>query len=378
MRRQKPKRLKKYPNHLAIRIVSILICTAAAALLAVQKSTTEDLFSPPDTLVDAAFNSTTLSGKESPPIENADSSQFPDITLSDKLETTPSAPTVTTPPETPLPPSPTPSPSPIDLDPYVRTVTVIPSESDGHANYDGIYVKNETGYEIDVRSYLESELDDTLRNNPKHIIIVHTHASEAFYPDGEDIYEPTDVQRTEDTNFNVVRLGDILAEKLTGNGFTVTHIREIFDYPSYAGSYTRALEALTAAFDEHPETAAIIDIHRDAITTADGSVYRTVADTDRGRAAQMMFVIGTDENGLKHTDWRQNLATAIHLQKRIIADYPGLMRPIALSRSRYNQHLTSGSMILEIGASGNTLREAMLSTEIFAEQLSGFFDDISY
>ena len=280
-----------------------------------------------------------------------------------------------TPSQSPTPPAPSASPSPVDSDPAVRTITVTPSDALEHA--DGVFLKNETSYEIDVRSYLESELPEEVRTAPQHIIIVHTHASEAYYPAGESEYIPTDVQRTEDEHYNMIRVGDAMAERLAAAGLQVTHLREVFDYPSYTGSYTRTLAALSEALEADPETCIILDLHRDAINASDGSTYRLVTDTVQGRAAQMMLVVGTDEGGLAHPDWRRNRCFAIHLQKQINDSVPGLMRPVALSVSRYNQHLTPGSLIVEIGAAGNLLEEALLSAELFSDAFCHFLTEIS-
>jgi stage II sporulation protein P len=43
------------------------------------------------------------------------------------------------------------------------------------------------------------------------------------------------------------------------------------------------------------------------------------------------------------------------------------MRPVSLVRQRYNQHLSTGSMILEVGSSGNTLQEALAAIRLFAD-----------
>lgn len=272
-------------------------------------------------------------------------------------------------------PTPIPSrePNAADLDPNIRTVTVSPSSTDGYCYSDGVYIKNGTKFEVDVRSYLEAvpEFD-----GKPHILIVHTHACEAYYPDGEDIYEPTDVERTEDTNFNVVRVGDELEKLLEDRGFSVEHIREIFDYPSYNGSYTRTLKAIQSAIKDDSDISIVIDLHRDAIAGADGSTWRTVSDVDGKLAAQSMFVVGTDQGGLDHPNWRQNLLLAIHLQKYISDRYPTLMRPITLSPSRYNQHATSGSLILEVGTSGNTLDEALYSIQLLGGAMGDFLEEV--
>ena len=42
------------------------------------------------------------------------------------------------------------------------------------------------------------------------------------------------------------------------------------------------------------------------------------------------------------------------------------MRPVSLVPQRYNQQLTGGSLILEVGSSGNTLQEALSAIRLFA------------
>ena len=43
------------------------------------------------------------------------------------------------------------------------------------------------------------------------------------------------------------------------------------------------------------------------------------------------------------------------------------MRDLLLRASRYNQHLTRGSLIIEVGSSGNTLQEAVRAVRLFGE-----------
>jgi len=50
--------------------------------------------------------------------------------------------------------------------------------------------------------------------------------------------------------------------------------------------------------------------------------------------------------------------------------YPGIMRPINIRNERFNQHATAGSMLLEVGSSGNSLGEAIYSAQLFAEVLA--------
>ena len=46
-----------------------------------------------------------------------------------------------------------------------------------------------------------------------------------------------------------------------------------------------------------------------------------------------------------------------------------MMRPILLRNSRYNQHATTGSLLVEVGAAGNSPEEAALAGRLFAERM---------
>ena len=335
--------------------------------------------SPREALLDAALSPVmSLVRRPEPEDDDGAAAIPPSAEASPAAE--PSAPPPSAPPsETPgtepdASPAPSREPNAADLDPNIRTVSIIPSDTAGYDYADGVFIKNGTSFDIDVSSYLEAVPEFDVM---PHILIVHTHASESYYPSEEYDYEPTDVERTEDTDFNVVRVGDELESVLRGRGLEVTHIREIFDYPSYSGSYARTLEAIEAALRDDGEISVVIDLHRDAVEGADGSTWRVISEQEDGSyAAQSMLVIGTDEGGLSHPNWRQNLLFAVHLQKYIVDRHPTLMRPITLSPSRYNQHATPASVILEIGTSGNTLDEALLSARMIGGELANLLDEL--
>ena len=113
----------------------------------------------------------------------------------------------------------------------------------------------------------------------------------------------------------------------------------------------------------------VIDLHRDALCS-DTVVYKTVAENpDAEPCAQVMFVVGTDGLGLEHPNWRENLKLAVWLQDAVTQRHPTLMRPIDLVRERYNQHLSPGMMLIEIGSSGNTLPEAIRAAELLGDAM---------
>lgn len=86
--------------------------------------------------------------------------------------------------------------------------------------------------------------------------------------------------------------------------------------------------------------------------------------------AKLLLVMGSNGSGLEHPGWRQNLANAAHLQALCEQRAPGLMRDLLLRASRYNQHLTPRSMLLEVGTAGNALEEALRSADIFSQVLA--------
>lgn len=228
----------------------------------------------------------------------------------------------------------------------------------------GLAIKNQTGYKAEIGQLLVAGPALTLPSDGPQVLIIHTHSSEAYTQAGLDKYEASDEARTEDTQYNIVRVGDELAAVLESAGLEVIHDRGIYDYPSYTGSYTRSGQATEAWLAEYPSIRVVFDIHRDALG-ANGTVYKTMAEEEGVCASQAMLLVGTDESGLTHADWRQNLSLAVYLQQAVLARHPTLMRPVQLVPQRYNQHLCPGSLILEVGSSGNTLQEALAAVRLF-------------
>lgn len=228
----------------------------------------------------------------------------------------------------------------------------------------GLSIKNQTSYQVDMGRLLLEPVPIKLPANEMQILIIHTHASEAYAPAGLDLYEASDDSRTEDIKYNIVRVGDELCTVLEEAGLRVVHDRNIYDYPSYTGSYTRSGDAVQGWLAEYPSINIVIDVHRDALGE-NGTIYKTMAEEQGTCASQIMLLVGTDESGLEHPGWQQNLSLALYLQRTVSAAHPTLMRPVELVPQRYNQHLSPGSFILEVGSSGNTLQEALAAVRLF-------------
>ncbi|SHI07333.1 stage II sporulation protein P [Sporobacter termitidis DSM 10068] len=235
---------------------------------------------------------------------------------------------------------------------------------------DVIALNNKAGYSVDTAALLKQPLKLTLSSKDPSVLIIHTHSSEAYMRSGQDQYEESDPFRTQDKSQSIIRVGAELAEAFEKAGIKVIHDTGVYDYPSYEGAYNRSYDAIQSYLKKYPSIKMVIDMHRDAIEAADGSVYRTVASIGDTKCSQVLMVIGTDASGLKHPNWKENFKLALHIQQEMNTLYPTLAKPIELSQFRYNQQATLGSMIVEIGCTGNTLQESLTSVRYFADAAS--------
>ncbi len=252
----------------------------------------------------------------------------------------------------------------------IENITISPSSEKGYVHYGNVWVKNDSTKGIDLKWLLSAKLPFKLTGDGPHVLIVHTHGSEAYFPQGKEEYVLTDVERTSDKKYNMIRIGDELEAVLKKNGVSVLHDRNIYDSPSYNGSYTRTLDAIGQALKKYPSIKVVVDVHRDAMTAGDGTKYRTVANINGKQYAQMMLVMSTGESGLPHPDWAENLKLAVKLQNALAGKYPNIMRPMNLRKERFNMHATKGSMLVEVGTSANSVGEAIESIKLFGEELS--------
>lgn len=242
-------------------------------------------------------------------------------------------------------------------------------KANGNTVVGSVEVNNSTDHlTVDPDAIAASVLDQTIRpaSEGPQILIMHTHATEAYTMAGEDQYKETDYSRTDDPNYNVIRVGDEIQGVLEEMGFSVLHDTTLYDYPSYTGSYTRSLQGVRGILEQNPSISVVLDVHRDALIAEDGTVYKAVTEVEGEKTAQVMLVIGTNDGGLDHPNWQNNLNVAAHIQQGMTAIEPTLARPINLRSQRFNQHLTPASMIVEVGTSGNTLQEALRGAARFA------------
>ena len=237
--------------------------------------------------------------------------------------------------------------------------TVIPTSPKSYTVAGNVYIKNGSDHTLDPTAF-----DGTFPAQPgdstqPQVLILHTHGSEAYtMPAGEE-YEASGSYRTMDTTKNMIRVGDEIAAVLSRYGLSVLHDRQIHD-TDYNSAYDKSYDSAAAYLEKYPSISFVLDIHRDAISDADGNQYKLVTQEDP-RAAQLSIIMGSNYDA-----WLSNLRLAVAVQSHLTHDHPTLMRPIALRWHGYNQSLSTGSLLVEVGAAGNSLDEAIYAARLFA------------
>lgn len=266
----------------------------------------------------------------------------------------------------------------IELDP------VIPEENKAvlvHKTYtaapSNIFVPLEAGFIKNCTSHSSAEILAQVENPPyftiekgaePQVLIMHTHTTESYLPFTGDYYDTTLSTRSTDNSQNMASVGEAIAEKLSEAGIGVLHDTTQHDHPSYNGSYDRSAVTVQEYLDKYPSIKVVLDIHRDAIISGD-TVTAPVVEEDGQTAAQVMIISGCDNGNMNYPDYMKNLSFAAALQVQMETDHPGFTRPILFDYRKYNQHLTTGSLLIEVGSHGNTLEQALLSGEWIGESL---------
>ena len=232
---------------------------------------------------------------------------------------------------------------------------------------DLVSVNSYCGYEADPAALLQMPLNWDLTEGGPKVLILHSHGSESYTK--TENYTETSRYRTLNTQYNMVSVGDRLAQLLEDGGVEVIHDRTVHDYPSYTDAYSQSRKSIKKYLEQYPEICLVLDLHRDALQDSKGNQIGYTVQLDGQEAAKVMLVVGTDASGLKHPNWQQNLSLAVKLHAQMAKLAPGLCRPISFRSQRFNQDLSTGALIIEVGAAGNTRQEALKSVEVIAQSI---------
>ncbi|MDE4541578.1 stage II sporulation protein P [Thermoanaerobacterium sp. R66] len=219
------------------------------------------------------------------------------------------------------------------------------------------------------------------------ILLYHTHTMESYVATLKNKYVAAyGYDRTNNLNYNMVRVGDSLTEYLTKDyGVSVLHDRTIHDY-NYDQSYYNSSLSVKKYLEEYPSIKVTIDLHRDGY----GSVMQPGVDTipvlsslpnqdyrkkytmeiNGQTVAKIMFIIGSRRTADMNEDWKKNYEFAKQISDKLNELYPGISLGIEIHQyAEYNQHFSEKGILIELGSNYNTLEEALNSTPYLAKAI---------
>lgn len=223
------------------------------------------------------------------------------------------------------------------------------------------FVRSESLKDFDIQIEPDSELPQ--------VLIIHTHTTESYEITEKNYYDEEYICRSDDPDNSVVAVGRAIAEQLSASGIAVIHDGTIHD-SQYTGAYSRSLETTERILEEFPSIKIVLDIHRDAIED-NGDRISAVTEIDGKKAAQVMIISAADDGTYDMPHYLENFHFACALQQSIESRYPTLTRPVLFQYCHYNQHVTNGSLLLEVGSHGNTIDQAVYTGELIGKALAG-------
>ena len=230
-----------------------------------------------------------------------------------------------------------------------------------------ITLTNETNYKLDIEKLINEPLEQKFNKDSK-ILIYHTHTNESYISDIKDLKNMAIPSRSSNEDINVIRVGKELKNNLIGMNLCTVHSTKYHNIPKDNGAYAKSYNTVQECIKSDPNISITLDIHRDGIS--DLKKLRLVTNIGGKNVAKIMFVVGTNATGLEHTNWKENLKFALRLQEKLINYDASIVKPIFVSKNRYNQNLTNSSLIVEIGGDGNTINESIESTKYLSRAVA--------
>lgn len=231
-----------------------------------------------------------------------------------------------------------------------------------------VSLTNYPGYSFDMQALLTAPLFWDLTTDAPTVLILHSHASESY--ENTEGYTSSGSYRTTDNRYNMISIGEYLAQCLRDHGISVLHDTTIHDYPSYNAAYTLSRQTAAEYLEKYPSIRLVLDIHRDAYADKSGNQISNTVTIDGQSVSRLMLVAGTNAYGEGHLDWEKNLSVALKLQTTMERLYPGLCRPLALRSSAFNQDLSPGALLIEIGTAGDSRQNALGAAKLLADGIA--------
>lgn len=247
--------------------------------------------------------------------------------------------------------------------PPPETESILPSFSPSDAEL--VSITNQPGYTLDVPAMLQAPLTWDLTDSQPTVLILHSHTCESY--ENTEGYVASDPYRTQDERYNMISIGKHLAKCLEEKGITVIHDKTVHDYPSYNDAYTLSRKTVKTYLEEYPSISLVLDLHRDAYKDESGKQASQTVTVNGKESSRLMLVAGT---GSGHTAWEENLSVAVKLQTVLEKKYPELCRDVILRTYYFNQDLSPGMLLIEVGTAGDTRQNALYAAELLADGIA--------
>ncbi|WP_139490430.1 stage II sporulation protein P [Brevibacillus dissolubilis] len=206
----------------------------------------------------------------------------------------------------------------------------------------------------------------------KSVFVYHTHNRESWI----GISKPAPATDSIDhPSQNITLVGKKLGEALSAKGIgtqvnTDDFYQKLLDNGrSYPFSYAESLKAVRAATQQNRDLKFYFDLHRDS----NGTREKTTVKINAKNYARLLFVVGT-----RNKNHEQNEKFARELHALMEKKYPALSRGIIAKTAsegngEYNQSISPGSLLVEVGGTHNTIQECYNTAEAFADVFAEYY-----
>lgn len=231
--------------------------------------------------------------------------------------------------------------------------------------------KSETVFdEVDdsgpVYEYVEDPSPSSNTQDPI-VYLYNTHQTEGYSKEGISEYDivPT-----------VLFANYYFREKLNDFGIPsiveTNNISEILriNQWTYSHSYEASRYLINEAKKQHSNIKYFIDIHRDAI-----SYDSSTTENNGKKYAKVLFVIGKE-----HPNFEQNLNLATKLNEKLKLKVNTISRGVIGKSGKnvngiYNQDISPGSLLIEVGGQYNNIAEVTNTIELLAQILKEYIEE---
>lgn len=252
--------------------------------------------------------------------------------------------------------------------PKEANLSITKTKTYDRVNIYGISMLNySSNKDIDYNKLFERNFSLTKKSDK--VLIYSTHTSETYTNSNLYRIDYTGNYRVRDEKYNMLSVADVLGKSLKDKNFNVTFDTTPHDYTSYENAYKNSRKTIQKNLEKE-DYGLVIDVHRDA---SGDLTYGPTVDINGKKVARLMLVMGVGTKGYENKYWYENLSMAVEIMRIGESMYPGLFKPMIIRSSKYNQDLNENSILVEVGATGNTLEEAYLAARCLANIINKIY-----